>query len=999
MCNREEQKIIIDYFTHYEFGFVGYNNDKYTPLNWKYDEDNNLLNKYGVDYNSFIAKWPEHENLNQPYPYIGGLIPKNIVVIDIDNHKREDSGTKEYKRLIETFGLTDLFQLNTVRVMSGNAGAHLYFTLPENNEIKSFNLTDEIEVKTSPSQITLPTADYDLITENGLSKASETIHDYTILPLPIDWLEYIENYLRNDIGYKSYYINKQDNKPKDDVEYEFVTDEYELCERAISKAIEKVGNNSRNELAWKYAQIVNSYGVSQDTAIQYGSHNIIGNKGEQSVKDTIATIRNWYQNNRNVHGKFRPYRKAKIHRDTKKVKPTKSIFANPDYILREDEYITEEIVRNVYKEKYNTSFDNAVKVLIVSQPGSGKTTYAFDSDKGKDIEKIVSFPKLSLGYQKCKEDNITFVNSQNKRDYGVPIQGTTYEQLFQFVEDDYEKNNNKEKHLYLDEFHTLLDAYDYRGYKMKKVLDYIEKFDKVIGMTATPHLNTSLFKDWEVLIIGKENEAPIHAKDVLISDSTNKDDAIQRLVVNGKTNFVHIDSKEKCDTLADVYKARNYKTISLHRLNRDEKDGRHIVDKKKLLKQYDIVFTTSYYAEGIDLYDVNLGSIILYQNGINRTPVNAVKQFINRFRDTKPENLYFLRNQPKKESAIENENKQLVWDYDEQWNNIYNRALDVIQAWKNDSRELFTKTNFWLSAFGNENSPLGLVKKDKDGLAVDEYGVEATVLDTFRTYCNINSRFYYEQLKTLDIVVDYENSLILDEVEQVIPKEEKKEIQRTIRERKKEKFNHELDTYFNSVLEDKAEKQETENDIDTLWKSVKHNIIKEDKELYSLFELVPELKEFIADQNPFHIIDYIVYSVLKTTGGRKEHIRTFYNMIYPIRYQQMMKDNLIDKYHYSNLINRMLLMNIPKEPLTSDEMQDIVKDILRRSPKDKAVIGLVGYRSVNDLSKKTVRKILNLFFTIEPINVREGNKFVTKYKFIDKKPILRYFRPLTEEVW
>lgn len=104
----------------------------------------------------------KHENVDKRqfrgYSSFGFQIPKNIVVLDVDNHKGSNIGSESLKLLSEEFGI-DFEKECTFVVKTAGGGLHLYFKLPSSVTTKLVNALPEfrgLEFKSVGRQVVMP---------------------------------------------------------------------------------------------------------------------------------------------------------------------------------------------------------------------------------------------------------------------------------------------------------------------------------------------------------------------------------------------------------------------------------------------------------------------------------------------------------------------------------------------------------------------------------------------------------------------------------------------------------------------------------------------------------------------------------------------------------------------------------------------------------------------------------------------------------------------------
>ncbi len=95
----------------------------------------------------------------------GFVIPKNILVIDVDNHENQN-GTASLKKISEDFNF-NFFSQATVKIETANKGLHLYYFLNESQQQlaipNSLAKYPSLEFKTAGRQVVIPES----VLENG----------------------------------------------------------------------------------------------------------------------------------------------------------------------------------------------------------------------------------------------------------------------------------------------------------------------------------------------------------------------------------------------------------------------------------------------------------------------------------------------------------------------------------------------------------------------------------------------------------------------------------------------------------------------------------------------------------------------------------------------------------------------------------------------------------------------------------------------------------------
>jgi hypothetical protein len=324
--------------------------------------------------------------------------------------------------------------------------------------------------------------------------------------------------------------------------------------------------------------------------------------------------------------------------------PEQDEHGNLTYSLRPGQYVSD----------LDIEFQDGF-TLVHSETGTGKTSMIPDYAKQHPEMKIVAlYPtkfilEQQVSHLEKRDISVNKVMEGHDFDYDEQI---SYSTIDSFVEK-YNPALLPETVVFFDEYHCMISAasHTYKGRMLSKVDRLLQEAKKVIGLTATPIHLYEKHDPPRTITIHQPAKVPDSFQVLLFEDPIK---AIETKLMPGKTTFVEINSKDSIKRLALYFQEKGLKVGTIYRT--EDKDGtsdlyEHIKDNSGIPEGYDLILTTCLFELGIDIKGCDVGNVLIFPHKRldtrhqteNVTAPHEVKQYINRFRDTRPQQTYLLR--------------------------------------------------------------------------------------------------------------------------------------------------------------------------------------------------------------------------------------------------------------------------------------------------------------------------------------------------------------------
>jgi hypothetical protein len=914
---------------------------KYLPL---YDKAAGIKfhlaeNKYSIqDYYDYDV---------QPIMNIGMLIPDYYCVIDIDFHNGSDVGYMNMSKLVDKFG--DL--PNTLLINTPNFGMHFVFKVDPTkmHKYQKGKLAEQVDFLYGKNTYIACVSSINFKTGKiyELAKSNKKFST-EIAELPENWYNAIPSKETKSKS-KNKKLKKQPIQPSTNPNYEEPSTEIkEIIQYAFDSAIGKKGkfeDGNRFYGLQSFAGSCNSYGVPEHYSIQFAETNIGG-----ACNSIISGI----------------YEKYNDQFDTKSFNDRKNKATEFDYNQLVPTEKKRSKANNYLKLKNNRIYRPSQflvkKLMIISPPNTGKTYYSMNSLPKEDHKKqyIYAFPTRSLGLQKAEEAGISFVYEGISPDFQSKKIATTFDSLGKFFNNDRFKPDNYI--LVIDEVHNIISTNTYRAKIMKKMKRYFDGFYRVIALTATP-IESPIFDEFEVFCFESENDTDKY--DIIFCKDKTK--SLEKYLIKGKTNFIFLNGKEKSEEISKGLEQQGYTTLLLNKETVEAPSAISLVTDSKFDQHYDVVFLTSFWAEGVDIYDCEIGNFIFYYfNGI--IPPVTVKQVIHRVRDTKPINIFLFLTHDK------NKKYDLNKVYDPEIININNTdfANQMINSWNNlSSKEKYNKdVNVFLMKFVGTTKDLFVYDSLNNILTLDSYQIEASVYNERQNIMENNPQEYINRLAEFGLIY---NTFKIELNELSNDEKKQRSLERQIKKEEKEKKQISI---IHHLISERREMQIEEfkeiKEVDLETNDLKRKII-------IIFERISNYNLISRVVAKYESVDIFVCDLMKRclNNDSKFKITLLQLQVLNFRYN----DDEIDNSAFLNGMFNEFKIDVG---FTTVEIQEKIISLARID--ERVQIFDISYE-FKDLKKKQL-EILRYFFddTKTTIRVKEGDKtHMSCYYF---KPIL-----------
>lgn len=314
----------------------------------------------------------------------------------------------------------------------------------------------------------------------------------------------------------------------------------------------------------------------------------------------------------------------------KKINPSEIFSFNKEYILNEDQYISD----------LGLSFDK--NTIVWSDTNSGKTTFICTANA--DVKKIVLVPVIPLlkSIESRHKVSVYYGLKKNiNRNSDIII--CTFKSFSRLFGQLHEWGILDRYELHVDEAHKFVTSAS-KGYmndEMNFIIEKIKYFKKVLLYTGTwiPFLNP-IAKDFNIIRVRKTKEK--NFKRILYND---KLPCVEQLCNKEKLNIIYLQSKKEESELGKYKKffiEKGWNENQMLYLNSAQKDNpefEYVINQEKIKNDYNLVFCTSIAAEGLNILGTKVHSLHFCTN----ESVQMMEQIVNRVRDHVPENIYIYK--------------------------------------------------------------------------------------------------------------------------------------------------------------------------------------------------------------------------------------------------------------------------------------------------------------------------------------------------------------------
>ncbi len=309
-------------------------------------------------------------------------------------------------------------------------------------------------------------------------------------------------------------------------------------------------------------------------------------------------------------------------------------------VLKEGEYISN------HKETVLDAINTHKRVLIDSNPGSGKTTlfveFACDIIQGKRKGRLVfCAPYIIIQSQfvtslKSKGYKVDlFLNHQSLRknlEVNDKIITSTYQSLWHIIDE-----LTQEDTIVLDEAHafsySFLKNHSSRTYFNKEVGIIFNSKAKIVLMSGTANVQINKLLGLTSIVV--KSTSVIQAK-INLSSSTKSALKLAVLFAHsaikefGKDalNIIYIKNTKECENIKDAILQLGFKAIVLTSHHKKEDNYQKLVQKMVIDKDVQFLVCTNVISTGTNINNENIGGALM----INESNPQEIKQFAKRFR-------------------------------------------------------------------------------------------------------------------------------------------------------------------------------------------------------------------------------------------------------------------------------------------------------------------------------------------------------------------------------
>ena len=375
--------------------------------------------------------------------------------------------------------------------------------------------------------------------------------------------------------------------------------------------------------------------------------------------------------------------------------------------------------------------------LLFAPTGSGKT----DLTLKLTGRVLVLFPTNGVGRQKARQYSIHYVAAGTQPN-DDRIQFGTYDSILKFSADALAAMT-----IVIDEAHDIVHCADkdFRGEMLGTLYAQLQAARRVILLTSTPpELLDALFPDIESAVITSDADAPIY---YTTRHAKTAQAALLAIHKAGQTTVFFRNHKRAARDLRDALVKAGFSVVCLDKqaVEEGDDDADELRREGRLTRHYDFVIITSYFAQGVDIYGVNVGAILLDAD----FPFYLRKQGTARFRDADLSGveIAILERQARRDKRANIDSAANFRAYaatGSEWRDMYNKTIerglfnaDDFQTLSNIKGRVMntimrTQGRFDVNALGCAY----LVNKDVEHAARRDIRIELQIMAGFGMYGN-----------------------------------------------------------------------------------------------------------------------------------------------------------------------------------------------------------------------------------------------------------------------
>lgn len=263
--------------------------------------------------------------------------------------------------------------------------------------------------------------------------------------------------------------------------------------------------------------------------------------------------------------------------------------------------------------------------ILESETGTGKTWWAVHKLGKVDI---IS-PTQDLVKQGASEYGINAV-LQGTNPNADDVQIGTYNAVEKFV-----KRECRDRTLFVDEAHTLVTSASksFRSDVVNMVVDSFVHYKRVILASGT-WINTihPLLRNFHRIKV----KSPLPVKNWCIVRYENRTKSLRGRLVHGKLNVVFLNDKVAAKKVGTFLQDRGWKVQLFNADTKPSKSHKNIIEKQEVDQDVEVLFVTSVYVEGLNLYNRNIATLHV----LSQIPGEILQQIANRTRKKLPDMTY-----------------------------------------------------------------------------------------------------------------------------------------------------------------------------------------------------------------------------------------------------------------------------------------------------------------------------------------------------------------------
>jgi hypothetical protein len=304
-----------------------------------------------------------------------------------------------------------------------------------------------------------------------------------------------------------------------------------------------------------------------------------------------------------------------------------------------------DLVIKEYLSEVETELNDVIsknkKVQIVSETGSGKTTFFMNqyADKGNKTIFLVPYTSMAISFVEGEKKKGNIIPAQYDKTTSdidaaikneVPLIMSTYDGLQVICN---KLPNCSDYTLVIDEIHNIVPVYSYRKEAVRSIINLGDRFKKVVCLTGTPLHNDVMnlmpfFTDLKTVKVKSEKVTDKRVHFVLTDDPIN---SITKHIVaskgNGKKTAVYYQNCDKNKELANALSYHKMTSAVINSTTKDGKQTKNVLKNQKL--DVDVLIGTASIKDGINVKNFEIREIHV----VGLHPVRDIQQFTNRFRN------------------------------------------------------------------------------------------------------------------------------------------------------------------------------------------------------------------------------------------------------------------------------------------------------------------------------------------------------------------------------